>query len=68
MSADPTLPRRLNLGCGFDRFQGFLNTDNFSHCQPDALLDIESTPWDLPNDYLEYVLVKHVLEHVGADR
>jgi SAM-dependent methyltransferase len=59
--------RRLNLGCGFDRLDGFLNVDNFSQCQPDALLDIEATPWGLPDSHFEYVLIKHVLEHVGAD-
>jgi len=67
MNADLTLPRRLNLGCGFDRLAGFLNVDHFPQCQPDVLLDIESTPWVLQSDHFEYVLIKHVLEHVGAD-
>ncbi len=58
---------KLNLGCGFDKRDGWLNVDNFSECEPDRLLDIETTPWDLPDDGFDHVLMKHVLEHVGAD-
>jgi hypothetical protein len=31
---------KLNLGCGFDRRDGFVNADNFPECQPDVLMDI----------------------------
>lgn len=58
---------KLNLGCGFDKRDGWLNVDNFPECEPDQRLDIESTPWDLPTDGFDHVLMKHVLEHVGAD-
>ena len=57
---------KLNLGCGFDKRDGWLNVDNFPECEPDQRLDIEQTPWDLPSNAFEHVLVKHVLEHVGA--
>jgi predicted SAM-dependent methyltransferase len=57
---------KLNLGCGFDKREGWLNVDNFPECAPDRFLDIETTPWDLPTDAFEIVLMKHVLEHVGA--
>jgi hypothetical protein len=36
---------KLNLGCGFDRRDGFVNADNFPECQPDVLMDIEAAPW-----------------------
>jgi predicted SAM-dependent methyltransferase len=58
---------KLNLGCGFDTREGWLNVDNFAECEPDQMLDIEQTPWDLPTNGFEHVLMKHVLEHVGAD-
>ena len=57
---------KLNLGCGFDKRDGWLNVDNFAECAPDQLLDIEQTPWDLPTNGFDHVLAKHVLEHVGA--
>ncbi len=58
---------KLNLGCGFDKREGWLNVDNFAECAPDQMLDIESTPWDLATSSFDHVLMKHVLEHVGAD-
>jgi SAM-dependent methyltransferase len=57
---------KLNLGCGFDKRDGWLNVDNFAECAPDRMLDIETTPWDLPTDGFDHILMKHVLEHVGA--
>ena len=61
------MSRKLNLGCGFDKREGFLNADYFSACNPDVLMDIETTPWPIEGNAFDYVLLKHVLEHVGAD-
>lgn len=58
---------KLNLGCGFDKREGWLNVDNFAACAPDQVLDIEATPWALETDAFDHVLMKHVLEHVGAE-
>lgn len=57
---------KLNLGCGFDKREGWVNADSFAECNPDVSMDIESTPWPLQTNAFEYVLLKHVLEHVGA--
>jgi hypothetical protein len=34
---------------------------------PDALLNIEVTPWSLPAECSVCVMIKYVLEHFGAD-
>ena len=34
---------------------------------PDIHIDIEQTPWPLADNSFDYILRKHVLEHVGAD-
>jgi SAM-dependent methyltransferase len=57
---------KLNLGCGFDKREGFVNADGFEACNPDVLMDIETAPWPFEDNQFDYVLMKHVLEHVGA--
>ena len=57
---------KLNLGCGPRRLEGYLNIDTVAAFQPDRLIDLEQTPWDLPSDGAEEVLLNHVLEHLGA--
>lgn len=58
--------KRLNLGCGFDKRDGWVNADNFKECSPDLLFNIENTPWPIKDSEFDYILMKHVLEHVGA--
>lgn len=58
--------KRLNLGCGFDKREGWINADNFAECTPDLLFNIEQCPWPIQDDEYGHILMKHVLEHVGA--
>jgi predicted SAM-dependent methyltransferase len=57
--------KRLNLGCGFDKREGWVNADNFPECSPDLFIDIRQTPWPILEGEYNHVLMKHVLEHVG---
>jgi predicted SAM-dependent methyltransferase len=59
--------RKLNLGCGFDRRDGWVNADKFPKCCPDVLMDLEKPPWPFEDNAFDLVLMKHVLEHVGSD-
>lgn len=59
--------KKLNLGSGFDYRDGFVNADKFPECNPDVLMDIEETPWVFETDQFSYLLMKHSLEHVGAE-
>lgn len=58
---------KINLGCGHNKVDGFINIDKFEACQPDLLFDLEQTPWPFADDEITEVLAIHVLEHLGAD-
>jgi predicted SAM-dependent methyltransferase len=56
-------PRRLNLGCGFDLRQGYLNVDLQSCHKPDLIADVGELDF-LPAGYYEEILAQDVLEHL----
>jgi hypothetical protein len=56
---------RLNLGCGMNRLDGFINVD--LHGEPEVRHDLEAFPWPWPDDSVSEILLKHVLEHLGRD-
>lgn len=55
---------RLNLGCGLNKLDGFVNVDK--HGAPDVRHDLEIFPWPWPESSVEEVVLNHVLEHLGA--
>lgn len=61
---EPT-PLRLNLGCGFKKYDGYLNVDSAPACKPDLVWDLEQTPWPWKTSSVEEIKLEHVLEHVG---
>ena len=56
---------KLNLGCGHNKRQGWVNVDHSDTCAPDMVVNLEQTPWPWPDDSVEEVLMSHVLEHLG---
>jgi predicted SAM-dependent methyltransferase len=58
---------QLNLGCGFDRREGYLNVDSWPECSPDLLVDLELFPWPFETSSITRILARHVLEHLGSD-
>lgn len=58
-----SLPRKINIGCGYDKMPGYLNIDSDPTCSPDLLV-IDNDLYDLPRDYFDEVYAKDVLEHI----
>ena len=54
------LPRKLNVGCGYDKRPDYLNIDVDPACEPDVLIvDNDFSP--IPTGYFDEVLAKDVL-------
>ena len=58
---------KLNMGCGYNKLDGYLNVDVSPACQPDLVYDLESLPWPWGDDSVDHVLFNHSLEHLGQD-
>lgn len=65
MTSQPSsaMPRRINLGCGYDRREGYLNVDLHEFHEPDLVADVRDLS-ALPDDYFEEILAIDVLEHL----
>lgn len=56
-------PERLNLGCGFDHREGYLNVDFQAFHAPDLVADVSDLPM-LPSGRYVEILAQDVLEHL----
>ena len=55
------MDKRLNLGCGYDYREGYLNVDNAGRC--DKLVDL-SKDWQLPGEWFEEIVAQDIIEHL----
>lgn len=56
-------PKKLNLGCGFDKKEGYLNVDINPCHEPDLVGDVTNL-YMLPDRYYEHLIAKDILEHI----
>ena len=58
------LLKKLNIGCGVDIKQGWINLDFATIAGVDVVHDIEKIPLPFGNDEFDEILAQDVLEHV----
>jgi hypothetical protein len=56
---------KLNLGCGHDHKEGYVNVDVSDLGKPDQVVNLEALPWPWDDDSVDEILIKHTLEHLG---
>lgn len=56
---------KLNMGCGHNRVEGFVNVDAATQSAADQIWDLERTPWPWPDDCASEIRFIHSLEHMG---
>jgi SAM-dependent methyltransferase len=55
---------KLNLGCGEDKKDGYLNIDWNPIVKPDITHDLNIVPYPFEDNYFDLIEVSHVLEHL----
>ncbi len=58
---------KLNLGCGKDYIDGWVNVVFYDDSKCDVTHDLEEFPWPWENDSVSEIRIIHTLEHLGAD-
>jgi hypothetical protein len=59
----PKIPKKINMGCGYDKRDGYLNVDSDPACDPDLLI-VNNDISGLPKGHFEQVIALDVLEHI----
>jgi hypothetical protein len=58
---------KLNLGCGQNALEGYVNVDREARAAADVRHDLEKFPWPWADSSVDEVVLNHVLEHLGRD-
>jgi predicted SAM-dependent methyltransferase len=57
--------KRINIGCGQNKFKGFNNVDINGSVNPDQLVDLNQFPWPYKDKEYDHIFAKDILEHLG---
>lgn len=57
---------KLNLGCGIDIKQGYINIDNQRGKGVDIIWDLNQIPYPFKDKSIERIYIKNTLEHLTA--
>ena len=57
--------KKLNLGCGLNKFDGFVNVDKSDLVPCDEKVDLNVFPWPWKDNTYSHIVAKDILEHLG---
>lgn len=57
--------KRLNLGCGTFKKEGYVNLDCYSNLSPDVAHNLNIFPYPFENNTFDLIEADHVLEHLN---
>ena len=56
---------KLNLGCGNDYREGYINCDCTNLVKVDKILDLEKIPLPFKDNSIDEIIAYHILEHIN---
>ena len=59
--------KKLNLGSGLNKLDGYENVDISESTSPDRVVDLNVTPWPWKDSDIDHIVAKDILEHLGND-
>ena len=57
-------PRKLNIGCGRDIKEGYVNLDGSRIKGVDIIHNLDNYPWPFPSNYFEEIYSRDSIEHL----
>ncbi|TSC87222.1 MAG: type 11 methyltransferase [Parcubacteria group bacterium Gr01-1014_8] len=58
------MPRKLNVGCGGDKKEGYVNLDWLELLKPDVVHDLNAFPYPFKDGSFDLIEAYHALEHL----
>ncbi|MFA5841394.1 MAG: methyltransferase domain-containing protein [Candidatus Paceibacterota bacterium] len=58
--------KKLNLGCGVSRKEGYVNIDWQKETNPDVVHNLNVFPYPFPDDFFDSIEASHILEHLNS--
>jgi hypothetical protein len=55
---------KLNLGCGHNKLNGYVNIDSDTTFEPDLCFDLIKSNWPIEDSVVDEVIAEHILEHL----
>jgi predicted SAM-dependent methyltransferase len=65
MPDEDRVTKRLNMGCGLKKIEGFVNVDISPNVKPDQVVDFNKFPWPFEDNEFDHIVAKDILEHLG---